>query len=193
MPFLFCSGTGIEVEVAAVVALVVAGLIGAGAAGAASTAVGHGFGHHFGHFGGMHGDGGPLDPAEAQEHAEHMVGHLAWAVDATAEQKQKLLAEHKQEERGVARQLAEEFAQRFQEQHGIKIRFTEAAADALVSQALEQATPVRDLCAAKFKDYQFGLKLISQNSGQQEFTLDRDAVATPDKVLSDWVVASYRK
>ena len=57
----------------------------------ASTAVGHGFGDHFGHFGGMHGDGGPLDPAEAQEHAEHMVGHLAWAIDATAEQKQKLL------------------------------------------------------------------------------------------------------
>ena len=114
-------------------------------------------------------------------------------VDNPPADLQKLLAEHKQEERGVARQLAEEFAQRFQEQHGIKIRFTEAAADALVSQALEQATPVRDLCAAKFKDYQFGLKLISQNSGQQEFTLDRDAVATPDKVLSDWVVASYRK
>jgi len=36
------------------------------------------------------------------------------------------------------------------------------------------------------------LKLISQNSGQQEFSIDRDAVETPDKVLSDWVVASYR-
>ena len=75
------------------VALVVAVLIGAGAGGAASTAMGHGgFGHHFGHFGGPHGDGGPMDPAEAQEHAERMVGHLAWAVDATAEQKQKLMA-----------------------------------------------------------------------------------------------------
>jgi len=49
------------------------------------------------------------------------------------------------------------------------------------------------LCATKFKDFQFGLKLIAQNTGQQEFTIDADAVEKPDKVLSDWVVASYRK
>ena len=114
-------------------------------------------------------------------------------VDNPPADLQKLLAEHQQEERVVARQLAEEFTRRFQEQHGLKIRFTEAAADALVSEALEQATPVRDLCASKFKDYQFGLKLISQNSGLKEFTLDCDAVENPDRVLSDWVVASYRR
>ena len=72
------------------------------------------------------------------------------------------------------------------------MRFTDEAADALVSQALSEGKPVRDLCAAKFKDYQFGLRLISQNTAQTEFVLDRDAAETPDKVLSDWVVASYR-
>ena len=36
------------------------------------------------------------------------------------------------------------------------------------------------------------LKLIAQNTGRTEFELDTDAVASPDKVLSDWVVASYR-
>ena len=45
----------------------------------------------------------------------------------------------------VARQLVDEFARRFQENHGMKIRFTEAAADLLVTQALEQKQPVRDL------------------------------------------------
>ena len=45
----------------------------------------------------------------------------------------------------------------------------------------------------RFKDFQFGLKLIAQNSGQQEFVIDTDTVELPDKVLSDWVVASYRK
>jgi hypothetical protein len=48
------------------------------------------------------------------------------------------------------------------------------------------------VCARKFKDFQFGLKLIAQNSGQKEFVLDADAVQAPDKILSDWVVASYR-
>ena len=75
----------------------------------------------------------------------------------------------------------------------MKIRFTEAAAALLVKEALEKGQSVRELCAKRFKDFHFGLKLIAQNSGQQEFLIDADAVEMPDKVLSDWVVASYRK
>ena len=73
------------------------------------------------------------------------------------------------------------------------IRFTPEAADLLVTEALEKAQSVRDLCAKRFKDFHFGLKLIAQNSGQKEFEIDKAAVEAPDKVLSDWVVASYRK
>jgi len=61
-----------------------------------------------------------------------------------------------------------------------------------VSEALAKSLQVRDLCATRFKDFHFGLKLIAQNSGQREFVLDTDAVQAPDKVLSEWVVASYR-
>src|SRR5256884_2906809 len=113
-------------------------------------------------------------------------------VDDPPAELSKLLAEHEKEERVVMRQLVHEFAQRFQESHGLKIIFTDAAADALVSLALEQSRPIRDLCAEKFKDFQFGLKLIAQNTGRKEFTIDTDAVAAPDQVLSDWVVSSYR-
>jgi hypothetical protein len=35
-------------------------------------------------------------------------------------------------------------------------------------------------------------KSIAQNSGQREFVLDTQAVQAPDKLLSEWVVASYR-
>jgi ATP-dependent Clp protease ATP-binding subunit ClpX len=114
-------------------------------------------------------------------------------VDGPAIELKKLLAEHQNEERLVARQLVNEFAQRFLENHGLKIKFTEAAADLLVSQALERGKAVRDLCGERFKDYQFGLKLVSQNTGREEFEIDVEAVETPDKVLSDWVVASYRQ
>jgi len=106
---------------------------------------------------------------------------------------QRILADPQREGRIVARQLVEEFARRFQENHGMKIRFTEAAAEMLAKEALEKAQSVRDLCAKRFRDFHFGLKLIAQNSGQQEFVIDTDAVQAPDKVLSDWVVASYRK
>ena len=102
------------------------------------------------------------------------------------------MAEHQKEERAVSRQLVQDFAERFRDAHKLSIRFTEAAADRLVSLSLEQKIPVRDFCAARFKDFQFGLRLISQNIGQQEFVIDIDAVEAPDKVLSEWVVKSYR-
>ncbi len=114
-------------------------------------------------------------------------------ADQPQRELQKLLEQHAKEERTVMSQLLQEFAQRFQETHGLKIRFTETAVDRLISLALAQSKPVRDLCSEKFKDFQFGLRLISQNTGQQEFVIDDQAVESPDKVLSDWVVASYRK
>jgi endopeptidase Clp ATP-binding regulatory subunit ClpX len=114
-------------------------------------------------------------------------------VDNPVNELTKILADPKQEERIVARQLVDEFARRFHECHGMQIKFTDGAADMLVDEALAKSQSVRDLCAKRFKDFQFGLKLISQNSGQQEFVIDKDAVENPDKVLSDLVVASYRK
>jgi len=113
-------------------------------------------------------------------------------VDHPTAELQKILADPRQEERIVARQLVDEFARRFQENHGMKISFTNAAADLLVNEALEKSQSVRDVCTKRFKDFHFGLKLIAQNSGQREFTLDTNAVQEPDKVLSEWVVASYR-
>jgi ATP-dependent Clp protease ATP-binding subunit ClpX len=113
-------------------------------------------------------------------------------VDHPPVELQKILADPDREERIVARELVDEFAARFQEQHGMKITFTPAAADLLVSEALSKAQSVRDLCAGRFKDFHFGLKLIAQNSGRREFVIDIDAVQAPDRVLSEWVVASYR-
>ena len=113
-------------------------------------------------------------------------------VEAPLAELKKLLAEDEKQEHKVLHQLVHEFAERFREAHELTLHFTEEAAERLVTLALEQSVAIRDLCATKFKDYQFGLKLISQNTGQQEFTIGPEAVEAPDKFLSDWVVASYR-
>jgi ATP-dependent protease HslVU (ClpYQ) ATPase subunit len=113
-------------------------------------------------------------------------------VDNPTGELRKLMLEHEKEERIVARQLVHDYADRFKETHKLTIRFTDAAADQLVTMALAQNLAVRDLCANRFKDFQFGLKLIAQNTGQQEFMIDTDAVESPDKFLSEWVVKSYR-
>src|SRR5262249_53472018 len=100
-------------------------------------------------------------------------------VDNPAAELKKILTDPRSEERAVAQQLGEDFPRRFRDNYGIQIRFTEAAANLLVDQALEKKQSVRDLCARQFKDFQFGLKLITQNSGPQEFMIDRDAVEAP--------------
>jgi endopeptidase Clp ATP-binding regulatory subunit ClpX len=104
----------------------------------------------------------------------------------------KLVAEQEQQEHAMLGQVVEEFAQRFHDAHGLKLQFTPAAIERIVALATEQGEPLRDFCAEKFKDYQFGLKLIAQNTGRKEFGLDVEAVENPDKVLSDLVVESYR-
>src|SRR5205085_9773500 len=58
-------------------------------------------------------------------------------VDDPMAELQKILADPRQEERMVARQLVDEFVRRFQECHGMTLKFTEAAADLLVQEALE--------------------------------------------------------
>src|SRR5437773_4635164 len=60
-------------------------------------------------------------------------------VDDPVGELHKILADPRQEERIVGRQLVHEFAQRFHENHGLKIQFTEPAAEALVSLALAQS------------------------------------------------------
>jgi ATP-dependent Clp protease ATP-binding subunit ClpX len=105
----------------------------------------------------------------------------------------RLLADRQhEEETQVARQLLQEFADRFQEMFDLKLQFTDAALQRMVALSAEHSKPVRDLCAERFKDFQFGLKLIAQNTGQKEFVLDQDVIDAPDKTLSEWVVASYR-
>jgi endopeptidase Clp ATP-binding regulatory subunit ClpX len=106
---------------------------------------------------------------------------------------ESVLAQQALEENEVGHQLVNDFAGRFAELHGLRIRFTKAASELLVKTALEQGVSVRERCYSKFKDFQFGLKLIAQNTGQREFIIDRDAVEEPDRVLSDWVVKSYRE
>ena len=50
-----------------------------------------------------------------------------------------------------------------------------------------------DFCKDHFRDLHFGLKLISGNTGQTEFELDKSFAENPDTALSQRVVASYNE
>ncbi len=104
----------------------------------------------------------------------------------------RLLAEQAHGEQEALRLSVQQYGERFAKEHGFAISFTPAAVDRLISLAVAAGRPVRDLCAERFKDYQFGLRLIAQNTGRTAFEIDVEAVDTPDAVLSAWVVSSYQ-
>ncbi len=94
--------------------------------------------------------------------------------------------------RDAQRLVVGQFATRFGEQHALVLRFEDEAVTRLLDLAAEKNIPVRDLCESLFKDYEFGLGLIRRNSGRSEFLIPAEAVDAPDRVLSQWVVASHR-
>ena len=103
-----------------------------------------------------------------------------------------LVAEGREEAERLEREAVQAFAESFGEAHGLVFRFSPGAIEAILRKAVGKNIPARGLCESLFKDYQFGLGLIRRNSGQSEFLIPVEAVDTPDRVLSQWVVASYR-
>ena len=88
------------------------------------------------------------------------------------------------------RRNIESFVVEFREQHGIDLRFS---AEALLRlQQLCRGTCLSRFCREHFRDYQFGLRLIAQNTGRTSYELDLACVERPSERLSQWVVASYR-
>jgi len=103
----------------------------------------------------------------------------------------ELYAEGEAEQRQVLRKEVYLFAQRFTEKHGLSLSFDDEAIEALVEESLSSHKTIRAICEEKFRDFEFGLKLISRNTGQTSFTITKEDLPDPDKALSRWVVESY--
>ena len=87
----------------------------------------------------------------------------------------------------------QEFADRFERENQIKLKFTDKAMQLLSKESTETDKTIRSICEQKFHDYQYGLTLIARNSEQNTFLLDENAIENPDEVLSKWIVEHYRK
>jgi endopeptidase Clp ATP-binding regulatory subunit ClpX len=83
------------------------------------------------------------------------------------------------------------FARGFEERYGVSLIFTEAAVATIWELSRQRELSPANLIQDLFKDFEFGLKLITENTGQREFELDADAVSNPELWLSNAVRASY--
>lgn len=84
------------------------------------------------------------------------------------------------------------FSRQFEEEHGLALHFEPDAIHAILARATREGSSVGPLCEKLFKDFPFGLQLVARGSGRKSFVIGADAIAQPDRFLSDLVVASYR-
>lgn len=93
----------------------------------------------------------------------------------------------------VRAEAVHKFANQFSVEHGLELVFDSGAVHALVQRAEREGAGVEDLCSRLFKDYPFGLQLVSRSTGQSAFHINREAIEHSDKFLSELVVSSYRQ
>lgn len=84
------------------------------------------------------------------------------------------------------------FAERFQREHGLMLDFDSEALAAIAARAQREGMHVEAMCAKLFKDYPFGLKLVTRSTGETRFVITAEAVANPDKYVSELVVKACR-
>ncbi len=85
------------------------------------------------------------------------------------------------------------FADTFKRLHSLDLHFTTDSVRAIIERVEREGSTVEAVCARLFKDYPFGLQLVSRNSGTTVFTIERAAVDDADKHLSELVARSYRE
>ena len=112
------------------------------------------------------------------------VKHPSASLKELIEDNQDLLDENMLED-------VDRFVDAFKREHGFELRFRKAAKVAVVKEATAENRSVLALCEKKFKDFEHGLKIISQRTGKHSFVLDKKAIDDPDKELSRWVVESF--
>ena len=106
------------------------------------------------------------------------------ALKDLIEENQDLLDEHLLED-------VDRFVDFFKREHGLDLRFRKSAKIAVVKEANKESRSVLALCEKKFKDFEHGLKIISQRTGKNGFVIDKKVIDDPDKELSRWVVESF--
>ncbi len=90
-------------------------------------------------------------------------------------------------ERAVLRELLLHYEREFAGRHGLAIRFTPEAAEAVINKALEIGGSPAEIAAALLQGYEHGLNLIKAQTGRTEFEISREVLDRPGEVLSRWV------
>lgn len=87
--------------------------------------------------------------------------------------------------------MIHEFEERFLADHGLRLNFDDTAMRYIIDWARALSRPVQDLCREQLQSYEHGLKLIQQNTGQDQFPITEAALRQPKQTLEKMVRDSY--
>jgi len=83
------------------------------------------------------------------------------------------------------------FARSFKDESGIQLTFTREAVVLVEETCAKEKISAQVYCMGRFKDLEYGLKLISRNTGRISFRLTKRFMQNPGKELSSWVAKSF--
>ena len=92
----------------------------------------------------------------------------------------------------IQRQV-EEFEMDFKRRNGIYLQFSEEAIDRISEMILNEDGKVATIFSRLSKDYEYGLELISDKTGQKEFIITREAVDNSEGYLDRTIREIYRR
>jgi endopeptidase Clp ATP-binding regulatory subunit ClpX len=128
----------------------------------------------------------PSTPLREFEVSERVVEDPAAALESLLQSGSSLL-------RGGFREGVKRFAERFQNEQSLRLQFREDAVDAIVDLCLAQHRTAEEICAERFRDFEYGLKLIARNTGNTVFQITRKLVESPGEELSRRIARSFEK
>ncbi|MBI4774003.1 MAG: AAA family ATPase [Deltaproteobacteria bacterium] len=73
------------------------------------------------------------------------------------------------------------------ERFGFRVRFTDDAVNEIMLRAIEQDLDATEVCKYLAKEIEYGLRLVKDRTGLDEFVLTEEAVRKPEAFLSDLI------
>lgn len=87
----------------------------------------------------------------------------------------------------------EQYTREFSEAHGLKISLTPGAVSAVQAICEGEGKEPMEVFKERFGDLEYGLRLISRNTGESSFSITKKMVENPGKDLSDRIARSFEK
>lgn len=114
--------------------------------------------------------------------------------DMIANPKQALDRLLEEERKNLRREIGEgirRFEEKFLEKSGLRIRFDEAACQAIQDKVIEEGRDLDPFLDHLLSNYVYGLGLIQKTKPREKFLLPREVIFNPNGVLDEWIKSSY--